>query len=165
MSNLYLVRHAHAEENSPQGDFFRNLTPSGISDAQQAAKFLSLCVPKKVLFLSSSAHRAKQTALEFAHIFSIPESQIKFDKKLYTTLSADEFLELILGYWKKKIPLIVFGHNPTLSILAKHLIPDLPFKMCKSGILGFQLAPQKKSQAQKENSIEFIYYPKKYKSK
>jgi phosphohistidine phosphatase SixA len=46
MKYLFLVRHGSAEEFSPEGDFARNLTDTGLKQAKTAAE-LSISHKKK----------------------------------------------------------------------------------------------------------------------
>lgn len=123
---LYLIRHAKAEEYSfLKTDFDRDIVTKGEERAQAIARTLSeaLTVDRHTLFLSSSANRAIQTAEIFATILGYPTAEIRQDKSIYEAHHLD-ILQAINQVEDTVTRLLVFGHNPGLSMLTEYLTDD-----------------------------------------
>ena len=75
MKKLYIVRHAQKEnELLEQDDYDRELSPEGIQDAQNMAKFFALKNLHIDLIVASPAARTKKTADSF---FSATPEELK----------------------------------------------------------------------------------------
>src|SRR5690606_40397205 len=85
--SLYIIRHAKAElPTFEKDDFDRDLLPKGINRAILIAKKLKTHLPagdEKILVISSTANRAKQTAKIFCDVLGYPEELILWEPKIY----------------------------------------------------------------------------------
>ncbi len=126
MKILSLVRHAKSDRHVDVPDRERPLSPRGLHAAPaMARRWIRLdLVPDRML--TSPAVRAHQTAVLFATEFGIAPASIRPDERLYLA-SPGELLEAIHDTPSRTRHLMVFGHNPGISVLARMLCPDLPF--------------------------------------
>jgi len=163
MQNLYLVRHASAEDISKRGDFYRPLTDLGREEAIAAGQISLLAIKGDVAFLSSSSLRTLQTAQEFAKIFRFPSTQIQESRQIYDAASPQDYFEVIHDHHIETRNILVFGHNPVITQMARALHPKVPFNMCKSAVLGFKVKSSDGYIMAKNAELCFCYYPKKFK--
>ncbi|NGM63268.1 phosphohistidine phosphatase [Sphingobacterium sp. SGG-5] len=121
--NLYLIRHAKAEEHSfAKRDYDRNLVEKGKERAVRIAtelKTKSILTPN-TLVISSPANRALQTATLFCELLRYPVAQIHQEQSIYEA----HFLDILAII--NKVPdtvdtVILFGHNPGLSDLTNYI--------------------------------------------
>lgn len=126
MRVLSLVRHAKSDRRVDVPDRERPLSARGEHAAPaMARRWIGLgLVPDRIL--TSPAVRAHQTALLFAGEFGLAPASIELDERLYLA-SPGELLEAIHDTPARTRHLMVFGHNPGISALARMLYPDLPF--------------------------------------
>lgn len=123
VKKLFIIRHAKAEEHTfTTTDYNRNLIAKGINRAKNIAPLLKNKYQDndKIIFLSSSANRAVQTAEIFAKSLDFPTHSILLTKKIYEAHYQDILTEI------NKIPdhidtVFIFGHNPGLSDLTNYL--------------------------------------------
>lgn len=123
MKQLYIIRHAKAEEHSfAKKDFDRNLTDSGRKRATRIAKDLAqqLTIDEHTYVLSSSANRAIQTAELFCEILGYPVTEIQQEEDIYEAFYIN-ILQVINQVPDHIQTVLIFGHNPGLSMLAEEL--------------------------------------------
>jgi phosphohistidine phosphatase len=114
--NLYLIRHAIAEEESPSGeDSQRGLTTKGAKKMRQIARGLRTLGVEFDAILSSPYLRAQQTAEILGDVF-------KMKKKVLTSenLTPMGDPDLLLAEINEKYTLdslAIVGHEPYLSSL------------------------------------------------
>jgi phosphohistidine phosphatase len=135
--NLYILRHAIAEERDPEkypDDSKRPLTDKGEKRMHQiAGGMLALGIELDVI-LSSSYTRAKRTAEIVAEHFD-DASKLKFTKHLETG-NPEKLIDEINKLGKIENVLLV-GHEPDLSDLISVLLlgdSRLPLTMKKGGL-------------------------------
>lgn len=118
MKTLFLNRHAKSSWNHPGlSDHDRPLNDRGMLNAPlMAARFAD--TESVDLIVSSSANRALTTAQSFAK--SLGHEEIKIEKSIYGA-GVHEMIELIVNLPSSLGSVILFGHNPTFSILAQYL--------------------------------------------
>lgn len=122
MKQLYIIRHAKAEEHSfNKKDFDRNLIEKGRERANKTATDLSeqLHIDERTLVISSSANRAIQTAEIFCNILGY-SSEIRQESGIYEAYHGD-ILKIINSVPDPIDTVLVFGHNPGLSMLVDYL--------------------------------------------
>jgi phosphohistidine phosphatase len=124
---LWVLRHAKAADDSPDGDdHSRPLTKRGRRQAEAAERFLGDAraggadVPR--LVLCSSAARAVQTA-ELVLGALGPEVTFEVERYLYEA-DADQVVERLRRVEEDVSSVMVVGHNPTLAELASSLVSD-----------------------------------------
>lgn len=122
MKRLTLVRHGQAESKSPQGsDFDRRLTQQGQTEARELGRRLQ---PQWIpdLLITSSAQRARQTAQILAGEIQLPAHHGEENQRLYLAASLT-ILELVQSVAEPVTHLMIVGHNPGISELARALAP------------------------------------------
>lgn len=128
MKYLTLVRHGNAAWKDPQAsDFDRPLTRRGQGEAAALARSLKREALVPDLFLSSTAIRARQTAETLIRELELPSNCVKYEERLYLA-EAEDLLRLAQSPGPRIAHVMIVGHNPGLSELARLLAPraDLP---------------------------------------
>jgi len=162
MKTLYLARHAKSywkDQSIP--DFDRPLNSRGKRDAPFMGEVLN---DKKImldLIISSPAKRTKKTAIEIASKIGYPEKKIQFNEDLYEA-SSNTIIKLIKKIEEKYDSVMIFGHNPGLTMLNNHLSNHYIDNIPTCGIVALQL--DKKWSELDKNSCKFLFfeYPKLY---
>jgi phosphohistidine phosphatase len=114
MKNLILIRHAKSSWDTPLNDIDRPLNNRGIIDAQLVANNCQSSLPNTFLIQSSTAKRAKETALIFAATFLYPINNIVFKEELYT-FDENKLEKLIKSTSNELENSILFGHNEAIT--------------------------------------------------
>ena len=114
MKQLILIRHAKSSWKSPVQDFDRVLSNKGIQKAHLVSSHIVDLLPKTFMVWSSTARRAKETAIIFAQNISIPIESIIFKDELYT-FDESKLEEIIKSCSDDYDNLIVFGHNEAIT--------------------------------------------------
>ena len=120
MKRLLLLRHGEAEPaDVAASDFARALTAHGRSEALEAAHRLrrAQCMPE--LILASPALRARETALIAAARLDCVQA-LQFESSAYPG-SPQALRGLIEAAPAEVETLLLVGHNPGLSVLAREL--------------------------------------------
>jgi phosphohistidine phosphatase len=131
---LYFLRHAHAEDDSSEGDHARRLTEQGITAAQNLAQLLARMklTPKHIY--SSPRVRAVQTAEIVANALNQPFEQreeVNVGFGLPAVVRLTESLPV-------NSEVMFVGHEPTLSATL-HLITGANLVMKKCGFACVEL--------------------------
>ncbi len=117
--SLYLVRHAKAaSDNWGSSDKARELTEKGVEDADRLGEKLFKRQTQIDLILCSGAARTQATAHRIAKHLGYPKQAILVDESLYSS-SASHLLECIKSTSSSVRSLMLVGHNPELSQLAR----------------------------------------------
>ena len=136
MKTIYIVRHAKAESRETDTpDFERPLIERGINDAHEIAARLSDHGVKPSLLISSPAVRAIQTARIFAEHFGYPKKKIRTRKAMYDQ-TEDMLQEMFRGVENELDTVLLFGHDPSFSGLAKYLTKKYDGNLPTCGVLG-----------------------------
>ena len=114
---LILLRHGHAEEG--RDDFARRLTDAGRRAARQAGQALVHARFQPELVLSSPAPRALETAQLVAQECGYAPAP-RADQTLYLG-EARAYLAVLHALPGTVSRVLLVGHNPTLSDLARQL--------------------------------------------
>ncbi|WP_422012914.1 phosphohistidine phosphatase SixA [Roseateles sp.] len=113
--DLILWRHAEAEIAAPgQDDLQRALTPKGERQARRMAAWLNQRLAATTRVLVSPALRCRQTAEALGR-----------EMRIVPSLAPDAALTALLeaSRWPKAAePVLICGHQPTLGLLAAHLL-------------------------------------------
>jgi phosphohistidine phosphatase len=115
--DLILWRHAEAVDQARENaevDLTRPLTPKGEKQAARMAEWLNRVLPDSTRILVSPALRCQQTAQALQRKFQTRE-------ELGPQGSAAGLLKLA-GWPKKRAPVLVVGHQPTLGTVAAWLM-------------------------------------------
>ncbi len=111
---LILIRHAKSSWNTPVQDHDRPLSKKGINDAHIVSDKLAEKLPKTSIIWTSTAKRARETAVIFAQNFLIPLESIIQKPELYTFEPA-ELEKIIKTCENAHSNLILFGHNDAIT--------------------------------------------------
>jgi phosphohistidine phosphatase len=129
MKTLLIVRHAKSSRDDPAlPDRERPLNDRGLDDATRMGKRLAKRGVKPDLLVSSPALRALTTAQLIADEMGFPRKNIAVDDRLYAS-SADDLLAVICALDDKQDRVMLVGHNPEFTDLARRLsreISDMP---------------------------------------
>jgi phosphohistidine phosphatase len=121
MKTLFLVRHAKSSRDEPAlSDKDRPLNDRGKRDAPKMGKGLAKREVTPDLILSSPAERALETAQIIAKKLDYKLADIVVEEGLYAT-GADDLLRVIRKVGAKRKSIMLFGHNPELTVLAHRL--------------------------------------------
>ncbi len=120
MKTLLIMRHAKSSWNHPGlADYDRPLNARGKRDAPRLGEHLRQAglVPDRIL--TSSARRARKTAVKVAKASGYT-GKVKKLEVLYDTVSGVYF-EVLQSLSEKYRRVLVVGHNPTMEQLVNHL--------------------------------------------
>ena len=165
MKRLFLVRHAKTEVlRYDITDFQRNLKPRGINDSKLISNQLLLKDIKPDLMISSTAHRAIQTARLFAETLDYKEEHIKQLDDLYDGFTTHEFLGMLDKYGQNNESIMIFGHNPSIEYLAFNLSEEFYEYVPTCTVIGVEFDVDKWTDIEvRSGKISLYEYPKKYK--
>ncbi|GEM_PF-32264 len=153
MKRLILVRHAEAVgPKSNRSDFERPLTPEGEKQAESMGKKMKKEGVKVDLLISSPADRALETAHIFARRLDYPIQKILLFDAIYKASDGSSLLRLIKDMDDRYGNLLMVGHNPRLSEMAKHLVKDLRHDIPKAGMVRIEFSVSSWKEAGPENA-------------
>ena len=139
MKTLYLVRHAKSSwDDLDLTDIERPLNERGKKDVPRMGKRLK---EKKIfpdIMLSSPATRALETCKVIAKTLGFAEGKIKTDKRLYHA-DEDQLLKIIQGIKDQNDDeelVMIFGHNPGLTVFANLLLKEHIENIPTCGVVG-----------------------------
>lgn len=135
-SRLTVLRHGHAVERCPTGDFDRPLDERGHAEIERAARELRALSSLPSLILASPARRTRESAAVLQRVWAEAEDaaagtriarstdvELRFEARLYLA-SVDTLQDIITLNAPLQTHLLLVGHNPGLSDLLQHL--DVP---------------------------------------
>ena len=163
MKTLYLIRHAKSSWKQPElSDFERPLNKRGKNDAPFMGKLLSDKGVNPSLIISSPAKRASVTAKIIASEINYPKEKIVFDENIYEAAGRG-LLEIISGMEEKYNSVMLFGHNPGLTVLhnnlSDHFIDNIP----TCGVVALEFKTSWNEIRLNSAGFMFFEYPKKHK--
>lgn len=114
MKNLILIRHAKSSWNYPLQDKDRPLEQRGRDDAYLVSSEGLKYLPSEFVMYSSSANRARETAMIFSKTFLYPVDSIYFRDDLYT-FDENKLEKIIKSLSNDFENVILFGHNDGIT--------------------------------------------------
>ena len=142
MKSLYLIRHAKSSKEDPTlRDFDRPLSERGIHEAAFMAALLKFKHVQPDLIISSPAIRAISTAKNFAKALKFPEDNIQLENSIYEAEPSDLY-EIIHQISDQFETVLMFGHNPSLSVFADAYWKESSVNIPTCGIVCFKLASE-----------------------
>lgn len=130
MKHVILVRHAKSISYGYDQDYDRTLTDRGEEDAQTISQELKKLDIHPDLIIASPAVRTSQTAWIYADALGYDKKMIRFEKKLFSGKTSENFLAMLQELEDEKETVIVFGHNPTIyyymNYLMRHFTDEVP---------------------------------------
>jgi phosphohistidine phosphatase len=141
VKQLILLRHAKSSwQDGALGDVERPLSDRGDRDAPRMGKRLLARQARPALVLASHAKRAQRTAKLVARALRISADLIRTEESLYLAEPA-AVLAVVASQDDAHSCLIVVGHNPGLTDLANHLLPDLALdNLPTAGVVAIDFA-------------------------
>ncbi len=163
MKRLYLVRHAKSSWKEPAlADFDRPLNKRGKRDAPFMGKRLKEYQAQPDLIITSPAKRAAKTAKIIAQEIDVSKKRIIYDETIYEA-GVSALLHAIQQTDNSADNLMLFGHNPGLTMLAEYLsdatVGNIP--TCGIFCMDFDLGSWKNVE-KGEGMVIFFDYPKKH---
>jgi phosphohistidine phosphatase len=139
--DLYLIRHAIAEEAAPSGnDADRALTSDGKARMRRAAEGLRALEVRLDLLLTSPCRRAAETAEIVARALGGVETQVLSELAAGADISA---LLTALRPYRHVEALALVGHQPDLGLLASQVMTGspstCPLAFKKGGVACFEI--------------------------
>jgi len=123
MKLLTLVRHAKSSwDYAELNDFERPLNERGRRDAPLMAERARRLLGRPDRMVSSPALRAITTAHVFAEAFELPHDEIELQPRIYEA-SPQTLLRIVQDLGDADDHVMLFGHNPGFSELARQLAP------------------------------------------
>lgn len=161
MKKIFLIRHAKSSWDEPWSrDHDRPLAPRGLKAAPIMGKRLSKKDIFPDLIISSTAERAKETAILIAKELGTTDQKIVLESMLYHA-PPSTYLNVIRQQTESIQTLFLVGHNPGMTDLIQNLGVDLD-NLPTAGICGFTCLAKTWKEFSKENCrFIFIDYPKK----
>ena len=139
MKTLFIVRHGEAvtrELDIP--DYGRPLADRGIFDSHITAQHLRNTGVKVSLIVSSPAPRALQTANLFAQYLNYSKNKIRKRKAIYEQ-TENALIRIIHSVDNAHKSLMLVGHNPSFTELARFLVETFDQDIPTSGTVGVDL--------------------------
>lgn len=166
MKHLLIYRHAKSSWKDPSlADFDRPLNKRGERDAPRMAKMLTSQNIQPDLIVSSTANRAKLTALVLAKELHYPKKKIVYMDAIYNA-PAEKLIPYIHSFDDRYNKVVLVGHNTGFTALANVLgnldIANVP--TCGIVALDFKIDSWKDVK-KKSGKLVFFYYPKMLKDK
>lgn len=121
--NLYIVRHAHADNGYPDSE--RRLRDYGRNKLLEALPHWKEHIPKVDVILTSPYKRALETA-EIIHSNYTVKEKLIVDKSLQPGMNIPDILITLRALGKENV--MVVGHMPDVADLVTTLTPKLTFE-------------------------------------
>lgn len=161
MKTIIFIRHAKSSWKFLElTDFERPLNKRGKRNAPEMALRLDNLGIQPDLIVSSSAVRAKMTATYFAELLNYPIPTIQEVDKIYEATVSDVF-EVIEKLQDNKDIVLLFGHNPTFTMIANHFSNTPIANIPTCGMFGVEFKTEKwKNFTESQSNFLFFDYPK-----
>ena len=157
MKTLILVRHAKSSWKHDLPDHKRPLKKRGRTDAALMAKHLKksdFLKPDKIVV--SDAERAKQTSEIFIKHLDWSSVNTYLNNDLYD-FSGELAFNVITSTPNDINTLVIFGHNPTFTLLANQLGSKFIDNIPTSGLVQIQFEQDDWSKVKKGLTIKTLY--------
>lgn len=120
MKNIYLIRHAEAENAIGMKDIERRLTDNGKKTIEHVTIKIKETYPKPDMIFVSPAKRTQQTAEIIKNTWACDDTCCKTEDFLYECTYQDVF-RFLQNLSEQYTTIAIVGHNPTLSALVNFL--------------------------------------------
>jgi phosphohistidine phosphatase len=160
--SLFIVRHAKSTWDYENiSDIDRPLKLSGIQDAYEMARRLKINGNVPEYLISSPANRALHTANIFLNVLGLSYDRLRIEPQFYSkgTEEIFSFIKSMSSSWHK---VMIFGHNPDFSELARQFARQPFLELPTCGIIIFTFECKEWADINKDNlKTESIDFPKK----
>lgn len=144
MKRIILIRHGQAE-HSAETDFQRALTEKGNHSIISVAQNLidRHIFPQAIV--SSSAQRTIETSLILCEAMRLPHRIVQYHNSLYSH-GTDAYISEIFAQNDDVESLMIVGHNPSISQLARHFSSEFYISMPPGGFVVIDFETNKWNQ-------------------
>lgn len=143
MKTIYIVRHAKSSWDEPGlSDHDRPLIAAGIKKTNLVIDYLKAKKVMPGLIITSTARRAKDTALLVADGLGYPYSKIIFDEKIYHA-SPNSIMDELYALDDQINSVMIFGHNPTLTYFVNQFLEPTIANLPTSGVVAIEFDTDK----------------------
>jgi phosphohistidine phosphatase len=158
---LYLCRHAKSSWADPgQSDHERPLNERGLRDAPAMARHFKQRGEPLAHLVSSDASRAQSTARFFARELGMPAERITLERRLYHA-EAETIAEVVSRLPDDAHRVMLFGHNPGISLAVEHFTGDGPGELPTCGLVRIDfVADSWKETGRGLGNFVWFEYPK-----
>lgn len=158
MKRLIFVRHGKAEDyDTAPDDFQRSLTGKGKYVSALMAARTAKREKGEITILTSPAFRAIETAMIFAGVLKLNYDEIVVREAIYGNFGLDTLCLLLNETGNDRQTVMLFGHNPSFSLLVEHFSGSHRGFMPKSGVACFEFNVDRWEDISKKNA-ELIYF-------
>lgn len=159
---LFILRHAKSSWDLEEiSDMDRPLKLRGIRNAYEMARRLKIERKIPQYFISSPANRAMHTATIFLRVLEISYAKLSVDERLYGS-GVNDIIRLIAEQDNNLNKIMIFGHNPDFSELARTYAKNQVIELPTCGLAKFTFNCQKWSEISRNLQVhEHFDYPKK----
>lgn len=163
LKTICFIRHAKSSwDDISLADHDRPLNKRGKRDAPMMAEKMEKLGIKPDYILCSTARRAKDTARHFIKTFELKESDVRYEGNLYGA-GPDDVIRIVRTVPDDKKSVFVFGHNPTLTILANTFAGVQIDNVPTCGVFKAKTMVESwKSFDPAQAAFVAFYYPKQY---
>lgn len=164
MKHIIFVRHARAEEDSGAfPDFERSLTSNGKSTSEKMANKFREKEKAPMVFITSPAFRAYETALVFARVLKYKPDNVILKNELYTDPNLNVLGDILSEMDDSVDTVVLFGHNPSFTELADRLSKNGCDFLPKAGIVCLAFRTDTWNGIVRERgTVEYFLKPEKY---
>jgi phosphohistidine phosphatase len=153
MKRLILVRHGKAEDNEASaGDFQRSLTAKGKYVSSQMAIRTAKREKGELTIVSSPAFRAIETALIFVGVMKSNYDEIVVREAIYGSFGLDALINLLVEIGDDRQTVMLFGHNPSFSLLVNHFSGNNRGFLPKTGVACLEFKAERWEDISKSNA-------------
>jgi len=157
VKNLYLIRHAQAEEHNPhKKDVERHLTSKGYQDASKIGLWFKEKGVIPDLVLLSHSQRTIETMERLNEQLGIDTDHIESSEDIYEA-SARILLKAITEIPAEMRSVFIIGHNPSISYLAEYITGAEIGNVQTAGIAHIQV-PFTSWQEVSEKNCDYVDY-------
>jgi len=143
MKTLYLMRHGKSSWDFPGlTDRERPLLDKGIERTEKRARELKETGVKLEAIWTSDAVRAMQTAEIVRNIFDLPEESVFVEPLIYDAEHVNDLRRVVLSVPDEFETMLLVGHNPLITELARIFTRNLLDEMSTSQIVAAEMAAQ-----------------------
>lgn len=163
LRNVCFIRHAKSSWSDPSlPDIHRPLNSRGLGDAPMMAKKMQELNIIPEIIITSPARRAKDTAKFFRDAFNLPKKRFVVEDELYGA-DPEDVVRVVQGVDDALYSVFVFGHNPTMTMLANQFPGVAIDNVPTCGILQAKTMVSKwKNWSPGVSAFVGFYYPKQY---
>jgi phosphohistidine phosphatase len=162
MKTLYLARHAKSSwKQTELNDIDRPLNKRGKQNAPLMGKVLKEKEVRPELILTSPAKRARKTSYIISEQIGYPKNEIISDENIYEA-STNVLMELVHNLDKKLSSVMIFGHNPALTMFNNYLSDIYIDNIPTAGISAIQFDTDWNNIETGMGKSIFFIYPKLY---